>query len=102
MITIVWQYTINPEHRDSFLSYYNAAGEWVKIFRQAKGYIDTELLESTLSNESFMTIDRWTSEAAYDEFLKEHAVQYGELDRLCAECTIQEKFVGKYVTVDNP
>jgi quinol monooxygenase YgiN len=102
MITIVWDYIINPEHRDDFLKFYNASGEWVKFFRQAKGYIDTELLESAQHKEVFMTIDRWTSEVAYDEFLKEHAAHYEELDRVCAAFTIQERFVGKYLTVDTP
>lgn len=66
MFTILWQYTIKPEHRENFLKYYKASGEWVKFFRQATAYIGTELLESGIYKDEFMTIDRWTSEAAYD------------------------------------
>lgn len=102
MYTIIWQYTINPKYRDDFLKFYKASGEWVKFFRQAKGYIKTELLESGLNNDMFMTIDRWTSEAAYTEFLKSHAGKYTELDRLCEEFTTNEKLIGTYYTVDVP
>ncbi len=74
----------------------DAAGSWVRLFRQAPGYLETLLLRDSSDRGRFVTVDRWESEAAYREFRREFGQQYAELDRLCGTLTTRETLVGEF------
>lgn len=99
MYTIIWQYTINPTHRESFIEFYNSQGTWVKFFQQSADYVGTDFLQSENENQ-FMTIDMWLSQHAYEQFLEEHKEKYQEIDKLCEGFTVEEILIGKYFTFE--
>jgi hypothetical protein len=43
-----------------------------------------------------VTMDRWESRAAYEEFRERFAKEYGELDRECTGMMASEKHLGEY------
>ena len=63
MCVIVWEFLVEPEKVDAFVAAYKSTGAWATLFAQAEGYVGTELLSSTESDEEakFITIDRWTT-----------------------------------------
>lgn len=99
MFTILWQYKINPAHREAFLHYYNPEGEWVKFFRQSKEYHGTELLVRDADNQVYITLDRWTSQAAYERFKTQHREQYASIDRVCEAFTVEENHLGNFFSI---
>ena len=39
----VWAYRVLPERVDEFRRLYGPDGEWVRLFRQSRGYLSTNL-----------------------------------------------------------
>lgn len=93
MYIIIWQYTIHPNQRESFLEHYHADGAWAKFFQASAHYFGTELLE--LEENEFVTVDKWMSKDSYDQFLKDNAKQYQELDNQCEGFTQSEILIEK-------
>jgi len=94
MYTIVWQYTVHPQHLHTFIEYYHAAGKWVEFFQPSPFYVGTDFLQ--LEDLTFITIDKWWSKEAYEQFLKEHQQAYASLDKLCEGFTTEEHLIGKF------
>lgn len=99
MYIIIWQYTIDPAHRKSFVEFYNSKGTWAKFFEQSADYIGTDFLQAENENQ-FITIDMWLSQRAYEKFLEEYKNKYTEIDKLCEGFTVEETLVGKYHTFE--
>lgn len=95
MYIIIWQYSVHPEHRESFIEYYQSEGKWAKFFHQAPDYFGTEFLHLDNENE-FVTIDKWTNQGAYAQFLIENHQAYHELDEWCEGFTENESLIGEY------
>ena len=92
--TIVWRFTIDPESKVRFESIYGPNGAWAVLFARSAGYRGTELLRNTSEPNSYLTIDRWESEAAFEEFRQQFAAQYEALDRECEGLTQSETKIG--------
>jgi hypothetical protein len=56
------------------------------------------LLRDVAAVRVYVTMDSWQSRAAYEEFRKQYATEYGELDRKCEGLMLSEKHLGKYQT----
>jgi quinol monooxygenase YgiN len=95
---IIWSYEAAPDRVAAFEAAYAPDGAWVRLFQEAPGFIGTELYRATDQPDRFLTIDRWTSRAAYDAFRQTHAARYGELDAECEALTAVELFVGSVET----
>jgi heme-degrading monooxygenase HmoA len=92
--TIVWRFTIHPESKVRFESIYGPNGAWAVLFARSAGYRGTELLRGTSDPNSYLTIDRWESEAAFEEFRRQFAAEYEALDRQCEGLTQTEAKIG--------
>jgi heme-degrading monooxygenase HmoA len=94
--TYLWQFRVHPEHAAEFARQYGPGGEWVSLFRQAPGYIDTWLLRDRTDPFRFLTIDRWESAQAHAAFRASFAREYAELDARCAHLTVEESPLGDF------
>jgi len=98
MIAILWTYRVKPECIGTFETIYSSEGEWVELFRQAPGFLGTELLRQ--SGGRYATIDRWSEPADFDRFKARFAPAYEALDRRCTALTLEEEFVGIFEVLD--
>lgn len=96
MFVVVWKFEIAEEQVAAFEAAYGAEGAWARLFRASKDYLGTELLRDAYVPGAYLTIDRWTSEAAFRAFRKEHDAEYEVLDRECDALTGRETRVGAY------
>jgi heme-degrading monooxygenase HmoA len=96
MFHIVWAFRAAPERAVDFAAAYGPAGGWVGLFREGAGYRDTELFRSTADPSRFLTVDRWESRPAYEQFRRERASDYARLDAACEALTVQEEFLGAF------
>lgn len=94
MFTTVWEYEVGPDRRSEFIEVYGATGAWVALFRRAPGYRETVLLQDVARPERFITLDRWVSREAYEEFLESLQSAYQALDRKTAGLTRNEHHLG--------
>lgn len=96
MFVVVWQFEIAEEKIPAFEAAYGPEGSWAQLFRNSAEYRGTELLHDAYVPGSYLTIDRWASEAAFRAFRKDHDAAYETLDRACDELTGKETRIGAF------
>lgn len=96
MLAIIWRYEVKPENAAAFERSYGPGGAWETLFSLSPDFLGTELLEG--DGGAWATIDRWTSEAAYDAFLAAQKTRYGEIDAACDTLTDAEALVGRFTS----
>lgn len=99
MYVAVWQYQVKTGCESEFERAYGTEGEWVRLFQGSKGFLGTELLKDLVRDGRYVTIDRWTSEAEYESFVKEHQSWYQAIDRRCEMLTEMEASIGAYESI---
>jgi heme-degrading monooxygenase HmoA len=96
MFVVVWQFEIAEDKIAGFEAAYGPEGAWAKLFRTSPSYLGTELLHDAYIPGSYLTIDRWASEADFRAFRKQHDQDYEVLDRACDSLTSRETRIGAY------
>ncbi len=96
MYHIVWEYEVRDGQLAAFESLYGSTGEWSRLFQAAEGYRGTELYRDTARPMHFVTLDRWTSAAAFEAFLPTVREAYERLDERGAELTVRETRLGAF------
>lgn len=96
MYVIIWEYQVSEEHESDFARVYSEQGEWSQLFQKSSGYIGTELLRDQTKNGRFVTIDRWQSKEAYDDFRLIWIKEYEGLDQKCSDWTENESALGSF------
>ena len=98
MFIVVWQFEIAAGRETDFEAAYASDGSWAQLFRTSPDYIGTEFLEDAYIPGNALIIDRWTSEAAFRAFRRDHDAEYEALDRACDALTSRESRIGAYTT----
>lgn len=98
----VWEFRVRSDRREEFERHYGPQGSWVRLFRQAAGYLGTELLHDRSDPLRYLTIDRWTGCDAYRAFRAGFAAPYQALDLACEGLTTHEAALGEYELRDAP
>jgi heme-degrading monooxygenase HmoA len=77
---IVWEFVVPPSKIAAFEAAYGPGGAWAHLFRQATGFIEVKLLRCEAQAGRYLTIDRWASAAAFEDFKRIFAAAYQALD----------------------
>lgn len=93
--TYIWAYRVQPEKVEEFRRLYGLEGPWVRLFRQAPGYLDTVLYRDRNDRARYVTIDRWESEEAFRDFRTRFAEDFERLDRDGEHLTLEEVLLGE-------
>jgi len=96
---IIWEFTVTRKNRAAFEAAYKSSGSWAELFGKADGYIETKLLRDLERDETYLTIDRWSSEEAFLKFRRDFAVEYQSLDRELEGLSERERRVGVFARV---
>ena len=99
--TYIWAFKVHPEHVAAFRWHYGESGAWTQLFRRARGYLGTRLLQDETDPLRFVTIDTWSSAEDYEAFRASYASEYAELDRLCEGFTVQETLIGHFASTSD-
>ena len=95
----VWEFEVPASARAEFLRYYGPGGTWETLFRLDPEYIGTQLLEDRARSGRFLTVDRWRTERAFQDFRVRYAERYAALDRECESLTSRETSLGAFYEV---
>ena len=93
---VVWEFEPRPDSGPEFERAYGPHGVWAPLFRRSPDYLGTELLRDLDRPDRYVTIDRWTSRAAYERFRAERAAEYHAIDEQCEQLTGHEALVGAF------
>jgi len=91
-----WTYLVRPGREGMFARIYGPDGDWVRLFRQADGYLRSELHRDRHRPRRFLSVDYWQSEEAYREFRQRFAAEFESLDDRCEELTEEEAHLGDF------
>jgi heme-degrading monooxygenase HmoA len=91
MFVRVWEYDVLPPHSDDFERAYRGDGAWAELFSRADGFVGTELFRSAETPGRYLTIDRFSSEGAWQEFRRDHAAEYRRLGEKFAGLTVAQR-----------
>jgi heme-degrading monooxygenase HmoA len=94
----IWAFEVRAEHVEAFRHYYGEGGAWMQLFRRARGYLGTQLLQDESDPLRFITIDTWSSVEEHEAFRAGYAAEYAALDRLCEGLTTRETLIGHFVS----
>jgi heme-degrading monooxygenase HmoA len=97
MYVIVWEFIIRAEYAGEFEAIYGPQGDWARLFTKGEGYRETKLLRDTSNPLRYITLDFWTSQAAYERFRSAHERDYMALDERCEQFTVKENQVGEFL-----
>jgi len=86
----IWQYDVATEREAEFVRAYGADGDWARLFALSDGYLGTELFTRAGAPRRYLSVDRFTSVAAWHEFLAEHGTAYAALDQMTEGMTVAE------------
>lgn len=100
--TAIWEFEVEADAEEEFRREYGPGGSWVALFRRHPGYLDTLLLHDATRPGRYLTIDRWTSAAAYAAFRARAAAEYDALDRACERLTRGERSLGVFSQLSRP
>jgi heme-degrading monooxygenase HmoA len=78
---------------------YRSDGDWARLFIQDESYFGTHLVRSLNGEGTYVTLDFWRSQQAYDKFRKRHFAKYTALDQQCEDLTESEREIGTFVRV---
>jgi quinol monooxygenase YgiN len=96
MYHIVWEYEVRADQLAAFEVLYGPTGAWTQLFRSADGYRGTELYRDTARPTHFVTLDRWTSPAAFDAYIPTIREAYERLDAEGTAFTLRERRLGAF------
>lgn len=96
MYFYVWSFEARPGSEPAFERAYGPQGAWVDLFRRGAGYLGTRVLRDLDRPGRYLTIDRWDSRRAFEEFRKAFGKEFEALDRECEGLTREERLVGQY------
>ena len=97
--TYIWEYEVYPHADAEFRRHYGSQGSWVELFRQAPGYVGTQLFRDRDRCYRYVTVDTWESEAAHADFRRRLATAFAELDRRCEQFTARETRIGHFAPI---
>lgn len=96
---IIWDFRVRLGMEKRFEKVYGPQGDWAQFFTRGAGYIRTELNHDLKDSRRYLTLDFWISREAYEDFRRQHAVEYGALDQKFEELTERELEIGKFERV---
>ena len=96
MYIIVWEYEVRADRLGAFEALYGPAGAWARLFGQADEYRGTDLYRDTTRPTRYVTIDRWTSPAAFEAYIPTVRQAYQQLDESAAALTVRERRLGAF------
>jgi len=97
MFVVIWKFEVADEKVAAFEKAYGSTGSWAQLFGQSPRHHGTELLKDAYIAGTYLTIDRWESEADFRDFRATHDADYEKLDRECDALTESESRIGAFV-----
>jgi hypothetical protein len=98
MYVVIWEFFCKPDHIDKLIQANGINGDWCRVFASSPEYIGTEVLCDSQNRAHVVTIDRWKSKAAYENFLDQAQKEYEKIDRDLANLTETENCIGCFKT----
>jgi heme-degrading monooxygenase HmoA len=95
----IWEYSVRPECVAAFEDAYGPNGAWVRLFKQAPGYVRTELHRNRRSPNRYVSIDYWHSAEAWEAFRESRSAEFEVIDAECEALSLDEQEIGVFLPI---
>lgn len=92
----LWRFVVRPGSEAAFEAAYGPDGDWIRLFREADGYLGTQLLRDLTHARRYVTIDRWSSREAWDAFRAARTAEWEAIDERGQGLTEHEEEIGRF------
>ena len=96
MFVALWEFEVKPGCGEQFEKVYGPEGDWAQLFRRDPNYRETRLASDAMCDSIYLTLDFWSSQSAYEQFLKTHAADYKNLDAASESLTLRQRRIGGF------
>lgn len=93
---IVWAFTVLPSQVRTFEAAYGPEGPWARLFGHVPDFRGTRLLNDLDQPGRYLSVDVWSSLAAYKAFQDDHMDAFNALDTACSPLFTNEHYVGAF------
>ena len=93
---LLWSFEVEPARAAAFEAAYAADGAWAGLFARGDGFLGTTLLKPAAGGRRYLTIDRWSSAAAFAAFKRRFGEEYAALDREFDGLALEETPIGAF------
>jgi heme-degrading monooxygenase HmoA len=93
----LWRFRPPPGQEAAFVASYGPDGDWARLFSRHDGFQSIELWRG--ADGTYLTADRWVTEAAFERFQRDAGETYRELDERLEGRAGEEHFLGAYEVV---
>lgn len=95
MFQRTWRFRPAAGREAEFERVYGEDGEWASLLKRGRGYLGTDFRRADDGSGEYLTVDRWQSREAWEQFLLTYEREYDSLDRRCEALTDGEWFVSE-------
>lgn len=92
----IWAFEVKVGREADFERAYGSDGDWVQLFRQGRGYLQTQLIRDTKNSRRYVTIDHWENESVQRAFREQFAAEFLRIDQACEQLTESETLIGQF------
>jgi len=96
MFLVLWEFDVKQGCEERFESAYGPTGDWARLFGLDSAYQRTLLLRDSSRPRTYVTLDFWASQKAYESFRQANLETYSALDERCEELTSAERKIGAF------
>jgi len=90
----LYRYRVAPGRAAAFEAAYGPAGDWARLYREAPGYLGTDLWRDPAAPGVYLLADHWASAADRDAGIRSLGERYRALDRRFGDLHEQEELLG--------
>lgn len=95
--SIIWEFHVATARQREFEAAYSPTGPWAQLFEHASvDFLGIELMRCHDQDGRYMTVDHWTSLAAFQAFKRNFATEYDALDRQLEGLASAEISIGAF------
>lgn len=94
--SIIWKYKVKSEKNELFRYEYGQEGSWSKLFNESGEYQGSFLYKSTSEPNTYLLVDRWISQQAYESFIESKRDAYDFLSYKFKNLYESEEKIGSY------
>ena len=87
----VWRYDVPTDVREEFEREYGPDGSWARLFAASPGFVGTSLYVDVGLPTSYLTVDRFTDDEAWQLFRAEHDTAYQEVGVRLRHLTVAQE-----------
>jgi hypothetical protein len=91
MMVRVWRYDVPTDVREEFEREYGPDGSWARLFASSPGFVATSLYVEVGSPTSYLTVDRFADDEAWQQFRAEHDMAYREVGERLRHLTVGQE-----------